>query len=105
MKKGLIILFSPFIFFSNVSFGGVTAQKSESVVQDLKKLGKDASYFINDLKKRLYKNKSVVKNEEDLKVLLDDQVKKDRKILEFLKQDLENAVLTADSGSTERAVD
>ncbi|HLD73975.1 MAG TPA: hypothetical protein VJB34_03640 [Bdellovibrionota bacterium] len=105
MKKGLIILFSSFIFFSNVSFGGITAQKSESVVQDLKKLGKDAPYFINDFKKRLYKNKSVVKNEEDLKALLDDQVKKDRKILEFLKQDLENAVITNDTASVERATE
>src|SRR3989338_5222072 len=95
MKKGLIILFSSFIFFSNGSFGGITAQKSESVVQDLKKLGKDAPYFINDLKKRLYKNKSVVKNEEDLKVLLDDQVKKD----------LENAVITNDTASLERATE
>ena len=94
MKKNLLILFSSFLFLSNIAFGSITLQESKAfVVKELKKDGKSNQSFRNEFKKR------------HLKALLEDQVKKDQKILQFLKQDLELAILTTDPASIARTAE
>ncbi len=57
------------------------------------------------LKENLQRDYNIVKNEADLKTHLEHHFKNDQKKLQFLKQDLENAIIIADHGSFVQAAD